>query len=131
MPQPRKAERVRSLLSARIVYNKNASSIDCVVKNISSAGVRLEIGDGTALPAEFDLNIPHKSRTYRARVVWRGEGMVGAEFVDPQTGAAVESVTKGDETDADRADRLMIENARLRAKVLELKQRIAQLSGEA
>ena len=90
--------------------------------------MRLEIPDRMPLPHEFDLHIPHKGRTFHARVAWRGDGIVGAEFVEPGE-AAVERHTLEDE--GDRLDRLMLENARLRAKVLLLKQRIAQLTGEA
>ncbi len=126
MTQPRKAERVRSFLSAQVIFSK-APAVDCLVKNFSPAGVRLEIADGMPLPNEFELSIPHKGRTYRARVVWRGEGMVGAEFLEP--GETVDRRTI--ENDGDRLDRLMLENARLRAQMLLLKQRIAQLTGEA
>ncbi len=57
MTQPRKAERVRTLMSAQVMYGA-APAIDCIVKNFSPAGVRLEISDRTPLPNEFDLNIP-------------------------------------------------------------------------
>ncbi len=127
MTQPRKAERIRSLLSAQVIF-ANAPSVGCIVKNFSPAGVRLEIPDRMPLPNEFDLHIPHKGRTFHARVAWRGDGIVGAEFVEPGE-AAVERHTLEDE--GDRLDRLMLENAKLRAKVLLLKQRIAQLTGEA
>lgn len=126
MTQPRKAERIRSLMSAQVTF-ANAPSVSCIVKNFSPAGVRLEIPDGMPLPNEFDLHIPHKGRTYHARVAWRGEGIVGAEFVEPGETARRQAV----ENEGDRLDRLMLENARLRAKVLLLKQRIAELSGEA
>ena len=126
MSQPRKAERVRSLLSAQVIFNKNASTIDCVVKNIASAGARLQIADGIALPTEFDLSIPHKGRIYRARIVWRDDGVVGVEFIDSHAEGASASTPRQDETEADRADRLMKDNARLRAQVLELQQRLAQ-----
>jgi len=127
MTQPRKAERVRSLLSAQVSF-KNGSAMECIVKNFSPAGVRLEIADGTPLPNEFDLMIPHKGRSYRARVAWRGDGIVGAEFLDADqrpSGAATS------EQDEDKLNRLMLENARLRSQVLMLKQRVAELTGEA
>lgn len=128
MTQPRKAERVRSFMSAQVMFN-SAPAIDCLVKNFSTAGVRLEISDGMPLPNEFELNIPHKGRTYHARVAWRGEGIVGAEFIDK--GPSGTADRPANENDADRFDRLMQENARLRATILQLKQRIAQLTGEA
>ena len=126
MPETRKAERIRSLLRAQVIYNNASSTIDCVVKNFSTHGVRLEIADSTALPAEFDLSIPHKGRTYRGRIAWRLDGIVGVEFIDPHQAATA----AGAESGLDRNDVLMRENALLKAEVLKLKQRVAQLSGD-
>ena len=128
MTQTRKAERVRSFMSAQVMFN-GAPAIDCVVKNFSLAGVRLEIADGMPLPNEFELNIPHKGRIYHARVAWRGEGIVGAEFIEKGGASAVDR--HANENEADKTDRIMLENTRLRAQILQLKQRIAQLTGEA
>ena len=125
MEDTRKVERARSLLSGHVIFNKGASTFDCVVRNISSAGARLEIADSMALPAEFDLDIPHKGRNFRARIVWRADNMVGVEMAD---GHVSTSAPQGDETEADRCDRLMRENAKLKAQLLVLKQRVAQLS---
>ena len=125
MPNARKADRIRSLLTARVVFNKGASTVDCIVRNISPIGARLDIADSMALPTEFDLDIPHKGRTFRARIAWRSEGLVGVETIDGRFAAPA---IDADESEADRCDRLMRENARLRAEVLELKQRVAQLS---
>jgi hypothetical protein len=128
MPDTRKAERVRSLLRGHVIFNKRSSTIDVVVRNISPVGARLEIADSMALPAEFDLDIPHKGRSFRARIVWRADNLVGVEMVDSHSTA---TVADADETDADRCDRLMRENARLKAQILDLKQRVAQLSEAA
>jgi hypothetical protein len=126
MSELRKADRVRSLLSAHVIFNKGASTFDCVVKNISTIGARLEIGDAIALPNEFDLSIPHKQRTYSARIAWRGDGIVGVEFI----GETARAPTPDGESEADRCDRLMHENAKLKAQVTQLRMRVAQLTGE-
>ena len=128
MSDTRKTERVRSLLRGQVIFNKGSSTFDCVVRNISTAGARLEIADSMALPAEFDLDIPHKGKSFRARIVWRADNLVGVEMVDAR---AATPVASADETDADRCDRLMRENAKLKAQILELRQRVAQLSEAA
>ena len=128
MTQPRKAERVRTLMSAQVMYGA-APAIDCIVKNFSPAGVRLEISDRTPLPNEFELNIPHKGRIYHGRIAWRGEGIVGVEFLEKGAAAPDERIAHEDE--GDRVDQLLQENAKLRAQVLQLRQRVAQLTGES
>jgi len=77
MPEARRSERLKSLLRARIVFNAGSSTIECVIKTVSAHGMRLEIADGLSVPGEFDLEVPHKGRTYRTRLVWRSDGMVG------------------------------------------------------
>ncbi|MFV0281650.1 MAG: PilZ domain-containing protein [Rhodoblastus sp.] len=133
MEESRKSERVRSLYRAQIMFGSIAA-VECLVKNFSSTGVRLEIADGTPLPKEFKLNIPHKGRIYDARIVWRAEGIVGAEFIDPHTepaGSEGDARSTADEPEGDRIDRLLQENARLRQQIHLLKLRVAELSGEA
>ena len=123
MPDSRKTDRLRSLLRGQVIFNAGASSIDCVIRNISTAGARLDMADSVALPAEFDLSVPHRGRIFRVRIVWRHEGQIGVEMTEGAATASLPSTS-----DVDRVDQLMRENAKLKAQVLELQQRIAQLS---
>lgn len=116
--QPR-AERVRSLLRAQAVYNNGNATVDCVVRNLSDTGARIETPNQTALPAEFDLHIPHKARTYRARIVWRKAAEAGVRFVENAPRA------RGEESDG--LETLRAENAQLRARVIQLQKRIRDL----
>jgi hypothetical protein len=118
MPENRRSERLKSLLRARIIFNGGSSTIDCVIKNVSAHGMRLEVADGLSIPGEFDLEVPHKGRTYRARLVWRGGGTIGVAFVP----ANAEPVRADDEL-----RRLERENAALRAQLRELTERLQEL----
>jgi hypothetical protein len=118
MPENRRSERLKSLLRARIIFNGGNSTIDCVIKNVSAHGMRLEVADGLSIPGEFDLEVPHKGRTYRARLVWRGGGTIGVAFVP----ANAEPVRADDEL-----RRLERENAALRAQLRELTERLQEL----
>ena len=114
----RDKDRMRSLLRGRAIFNNGGSTIDCVIKNISDDGARLEIGDAVALPAEFDLSVPHKGRTYRAHIMWRDTNSVGVEFAR----RAVREVTPDDVL-----TKTMRENAHLKALVRELSTRLEAL----
>ncbi len=118
MPEARRSERLKSLLRARIIFNGGNSTIECLIKNVSAHGMRLELADGLAVPAEFDLEVPHKGRVYRARLVWRGDGIVGVAFVP----ANAEPVR----TDAE-LQRLERENAELRLQLRQLTERLQEL----
>jgi PilZ domain len=71
MEELRRAERIRSFLRAQIVFNNRMSTIDCIIKNISPSGAKVALSSSYAVPTEFDIDIPQKGRTHRARLIWR------------------------------------------------------------
>ena len=108
----RRADRVRTLLRAEV--ETACGSVGCVVRNLSETGARLELSDSGVLPPEFNLVIPNKDLSHRARVVWRSEGLVGVKFVH-----------KGAPADpAALIEHLEYENKRLREQIRQLKARI-------
>jgi len=87
MEERRRTVRDRTYLGAVIAFNRQSSSMDCLVRNLSPRGAKLAL-DGTGiLPDSFDLNIERKERSYRARLVWRRFSDVGVSFVDGRAGA--------------------------------------------
>ena len=81
--------RKRSFLKGRIHFNKGASSMDCLVRDFSDAGARLELSETRTLPESFDLYIPQKETTLRATLRWLREGDVSVAF-DTQKPASSE-----------------------------------------
>jgi hypothetical protein len=118
MPHARRSERLKSLLRAKIIFNSGSSTIECLIRNVSAHGMRLEIGETLSIPGEFDLEVPQKGRTYRARLVWRGEGMIGVAFV-PANAEPIRA-----EGDLQRLER---ENAELRTQLRQLTERLQEL----
>ncbi len=82
--------RKRTFLKGRILFNKGASSMDCLVRDFSEAGARLELGETNTLPDVFDLFIPQKEATLRASLRWRHDDAIGVAFVEAQKPAAPE-----------------------------------------
>jgi hypothetical protein len=78
--EQRKQPRLRVLLKGRIHFNNSSSSIDCLVRDMSSTGARLVLSETATLPAKFDLYIPQKEKTYRATLRWRREDGIGVTF---------------------------------------------------
>ena len=81
MKEARHYERVRTILGARIIFNNKRSTLECQIRNISAAGAKLAVSETVALPDEFDLHVPQRGRTFRARLRWRSADGVGVEFV--------------------------------------------------
>ena len=93
-------------------------SVECLIRDFSAAGARIEVSDDTELPSEIELFFPLKQFTYRARVRWRGENEVGLSFDPADTGAPA------DPAQAHLLERLMrveAENAELRLETAQLR----------
>ena len=86
MLKERQSARSPSLLRATIrFYNRNLT-FDCIVRNISPTGARLEVDAAYVLPHEFELDLPQRSTVYSCELMWRDESAAGVRFrqnVDP------------------------------------------------
>ena len=82
MSENRRESRQRTFLKGRIVFNNGASSMDCLVRDLSSSGARLALSETTTLPEMFELYIPQKDRSYRSSLRWRRSDGIGITFVE-------------------------------------------------
>ena len=121
MSEHRRETRQRVFLKGRITFNNGASSLDCLVRDLSPTGARLAMSETTTLPEAFDLYIAQKDKTYRATLRWRREDGVGVAFPEAVAAAAPASVpAESAGTDASvsmllrRVSELEAENATLR-----------------
>lgn len=90
-PERRTAERSRSFMSSRIVYNHGQLSIDAVVRNVSADGARLKGDNFLGVPVEFDLLIgsgENQVSSHRARRVWARDDAMGVAFIGAATAHA-------------------------------------------
>jgi hypothetical protein len=131
MSDNRRETRQRTFLKGRIVFNNGASSMDCLVRDMSSSGARLDLTQTAALPEVFELYIPMKDRSYRSSLRWRRSDGIGITFVEE--GAAISPVATSAPTTPEnetasmlalvrRITELEAENAALRKVVASLSQ---------
>ncbi|MFF8799793.1 MULTISPECIES: PilZ domain-containing protein [unclassified Methylobacterium] len=78
--EKRQEVRKRTFLKGRIHFNKGASSMDCLIRDFSEMGARLELSETNTLPEVFDLYIPQKELTLRSNLRWRRGDAVGVAF---------------------------------------------------
>ena len=76
----RSETRQRVFLKGRVIFNNGASSMDCLVRDLSSTGARLAISESMTLPEVFELYIPQKDRSFRATLRWRRDDSIGVTF---------------------------------------------------
>jgi hypothetical protein len=62
----RSSKRRRTVLRGRVVFNNRSSVLDCTVRDLSDTGAQLTLADVSALPPDFDLEIPGKSLQVQA-----------------------------------------------------------------
>jgi PilZ domain len=94
---------------------ERGESRDCVVRNISENGARIEFNNAVRLPKEqISLTIARKGRSFLARIIWWRDNFVGVAF----------SAEKSSELpDSDLGERLR----RSEQKKRQLQRRIKQL----
>lgn len=86
MQKRRKHQRRRTYLRGQAAFGQRYCAINCLVRNLSCDGARLLFSDHVFIPDEFDLMIPLKGDSRRARIVWRYQANVGVQFLDYDEG---------------------------------------------
>jgi hypothetical protein len=80
MQERRKSIRSRVLKSAKVILG-TSSVINCVVRNLTGGGARIEIQNAVALPEAVDVTFD-SGRTFRpCRLVWRTLNETGVQFL--------------------------------------------------
>ncbi|MFL5042285.1 MAG: PilZ domain-containing protein [Xanthobacteraceae bacterium] len=110
--------RQRSFLQGRLYFNNRRSSLDCLVRDISSQGAKLKVSDSIAIPEFVELHIPNKDETYRAKVQWRTGFEIGVTFETDEAPSIVPGAAPADLPE--RVRRLEAEVASLHRKLNEL-----------
>jgi hypothetical protein len=120
----RSATRARAFLKAQIRFNNGMSTMDCVIRDLSEGGARLQISDSVAIPNTFELHIPKRNETRRAILHWRTSEEMGVGFQD----SALSNPENRELTQ--RVAQLEFETAALRRLVDEMRTELRSLSRE-
>ncbi|MEA2860800.1 MAG: hypothetical protein QOC72_2839 [Methylobacteriaceae bacterium] len=115
MRERREYQRGRTYLGGRLAFNNQYCSVDCLVRNMSQNGAKLVFEGTVLLPGEFELMLPQKGESRRARVVWRQQDEAGVTFLEAGGGEGVIPLGM-----ARRIKKLEAERAALETRVAEL-----------
>jgi hypothetical protein len=106
--------RHKTFIKRRIYFNNRLSSKDCIVRDVTEKGARLQISESVALPDAFELYLPNKDEHFRAQAQWRKGDQLGVSWTqEPAFRSKVESGGHGEHSLADRVARLEREVAAL------------------
>src|SRR5580658_8974450 len=67
MIERRSIVRHKTFIKGRIYFNNRLSSMDCIVRDVTDNGSRLEFSESVALPEMFELYMPNKDEYSQAR----------------------------------------------------------------
>jgi hypothetical protein len=73
------APRRRVLKGARIVFNNDSSTVNCVVRNMSETGALLVVESSLGVPEEFHL-VLDDGRDFWCRIARRNAGSLGVTW---------------------------------------------------
>jgi hypothetical protein len=82
MREKRKQARARVFLGGVIAFNKRRPTLQCCVRNMSPAGAFIALESTAVIPDEFDLSIPCREKSLRARLIWRNAEAAGLSFTN-------------------------------------------------
>ena len=77
----RSARRALTCLKGRVILD-SGEALECLVRDYSPKGARIEVAFECALPDSFRFYFPLLERTFTANVRWRRENALGLNFVD-------------------------------------------------
>jgi hypothetical protein len=80
MNDKRSTPRLRSFLKGRVLFNGGQNSLECLIRDISPTGARLELSASITLPDRFDLYLPHRDETCKVQIQWRRGSQLGVAF---------------------------------------------------
>ena len=70
------------MIAATIVFNDGRTRVQCIIRNLSDGGAKLEVrGSVAGIPQTFDLMAPGYS-THGCRVIWRALKELGVAFTN-------------------------------------------------
>jgi PilZ domain-containing protein len=94
MIERRALVRHKTFIKGRIYFNNRLSSLDCIVRDVSDGGARLQVPESVALPDAFELYLPSKDEHYRAQTHWRKGDQIGVSWAPESAAHSEHSLTE-------------------------------------
>ena len=79
--EKRLSPRRNTMIVATVVFDGGRTRLDCVIRDLSEGGAKLQVATVKGIPQSFDLIAP-RHRPHHCRVIWRALKEMGVQFVD-------------------------------------------------
>jgi hypothetical protein len=125
--EKRSATRWLTCLKGR-VRTTDGRVVDCLIRDFSASGARIQISDAGPLPSVIDLFFPLNQATYRANVRWERDNEFGLSFQAPEVQVPMDPVQAQLH---ERLMRLEADNADLRLEAAQLRLQLEHVAASA
>ena len=122
MIERRALVRHKTFIKGRIYFNNRLSSVDCIVRDMTENGARLQVPESVAVPDSFEIYLPNKDEQFRAQVQWRKSDQIGVSWMS-ESAFRQKADSGGGQNDRSLMDRV----ARLEHEVAALQRRLDNL----
>lgn len=118
MIERRALPRQKTFIKGRLYFNNRLNSTDCIIRDVTEKGARLEVPESVAIPDAFELYVPNRHEQFQARVEWRRGGTVGVALsAESASKRKAEGEGARDQSLADRVAKLEETIAALQARL--------------
>jgi hypothetical protein len=76
----RQHPRNRVYYGGMVAFNARNSTLDCLVRNFSPRGAKIEFENSAVLPDRVDFEVARRGLSCLARLVWRDQNTAGLMF---------------------------------------------------
>jgi hypothetical protein len=78
----RKRVRTTVCLAARLLFGASRGPYDCIVRDVTNSGARLEVHDLKIIPTHFEMSLDNFRTARKCRLIWRRGSFIGVAFED-------------------------------------------------
>ncbi|MGP0090654.1 MAG: hypothetical protein ACLPKB_11950 [Xanthobacteraceae bacterium] len=100
-----------------MLYNHRRLSKECIIREFSHIGARLEFTAPAALPDTFEVHIPSKNEFFQARATWHKGNDVGIAWTNEDAPHSPLESNKSADPLGDRVTRLEHDVAMIRKRL--------------
>jgi hypothetical protein len=89
MLERRQHPRQRVYYGGAVAFNAGRSTLDCIVRNFSPQGAKIEFENSAILPDSIEFEVVRKGLSCAARLAWRDHNTAGLLFCEEREKGSV------------------------------------------
>ncbi len=130
MNERRSTPRQKTFLKGVILFNNRKSSADCVIRDFTDQGARLQFSASIITPDVVELEIPNKDQILQAHVRWRKGDECGVSFDHPKLKEDSSTPAQAAGDVSHRVEQLEAEVAKMHRAIIELRNEMRKIRGD-